>query len=42
LVFSIAAIGEVNATAKDAIDNLATGIYRCGNKLSAETTPKTP
>jgi D-alanyl-D-alanine carboxypeptidase/D-alanyl-D-alanine-endopeptidase (penicillin-binding protein 4) len=42
LVFSIAAIGEVNATAKEAIDNLATGIYRCGNKLSAETTPKAP
>jgi D-alanyl-D-alanine carboxypeptidase/D-alanyl-D-alanine-endopeptidase (penicillin-binding protein 4) len=41
LVFSIAAIGEVNATAKDAIDNLATGIYRCGNKLSAETKPIT-
>jgi len=41
LVFSIAAIGQVNATAKDAIDNLATGIYRCGNKLSAETKPKT-
>lgn len=41
LVFSIAAIGQVNATSKDAIDNLATGIYRCGNKLSAETKPKT-
>ena len=40
LVFSIAAIGEVNATAKEAIDNLATGIYRCGDKLSAETVPK--
>ena len=40
LVFSIAAIGNVNATAKEAIDNLATGIYRCGNKLSAETVPK--
>lgn len=40
LVFSIAAIGDVNATAKDAIDNLATGIYRCGNTLSAETVPK--
>ena len=40
LIFSIAAIGNVNATAKDAIDNLATGIYRCGNKLSAETVPK--
>ena len=40
LVFSIAAIGNVNATAKDAIDNLATGIYRCGNKLSAETVPE--
>ena len=40
LVFSIAAIGKVNATAKDAIDNLATGIYRCGNTLSAETVPK--
>lgn len=41
LVFSIAAVGDVNDTAKEAIDNLATGIYRCGNKLSAETTPKT-
>jgi D-alanyl-D-alanine carboxypeptidase/D-alanyl-D-alanine-endopeptidase (penicillin-binding protein 4) len=40
LVFSVAAIGNVNATAKDAIDNLVTGIYRCGNKLSAETVPK--
>ena len=40
LVFSIATIGDVNATAKEAIDNMATGIYRCGNKLSAETTPK--
>ena len=40
LVFSIAAIGNVNATAKDAIDNLATGIYRCGNTLLAETVPK--
>jgi D-alanyl-D-alanine carboxypeptidase/D-alanyl-D-alanine-endopeptidase (penicillin-binding protein 4) len=42
LVFSIAAIGNVNATAKQAIDNLATGIYRCGNKLSAETVPVIP
>ena len=41
LVFSIAAIGDVNDTAKQAIDNLATGFYRCGNKLSAEITPKT-
>jgi D-alanyl-D-alanine carboxypeptidase/D-alanyl-D-alanine-endopeptidase (penicillin-binding protein 4) len=40
LVFSVAAIGNVNSTAKDAIDNLVTGIYRCGNKLSAETVPK--
>jgi D-alanyl-D-alanine carboxypeptidase/D-alanyl-D-alanine-endopeptidase (penicillin-binding protein 4) len=40
LVFSIAAIGKVNESAKEAIDNLATGIYRCGNKLSAETVPK--
>jgi D-alanyl-D-alanine carboxypeptidase/D-alanyl-D-alanine-endopeptidase (penicillin-binding protein 4) len=40
LVFSVAAIGNVNATAKDAIDNLVTGFYRCGNKLSAETVPK--
>ena len=36
LVFSVAAVGDVNATAKDAIDNLVTGFYRCGNKLSAE------
>lgn len=36
LTFSIAAIGAVNDTAKEAIDNLAAGIYRCGNKLSAE------
>ena len=36
LTFSIAAIGQVNDTAKEAIDNLATGIYRCGNKLSAD------
>lgn len=40
LTFSIAAIGKVNDTAKVAIDNLATGIYRCGDKLSAEV-PKT-
>jgi D-alanyl-D-alanine carboxypeptidase/D-alanyl-D-alanine-endopeptidase (penicillin-binding protein 4) len=40
LVFSIAAIGKVNESAKEAIDNLVTGIYRCGNKLSAETVPK--
>jgi len=39
LVFSIATIGELKDTTKQAIDNLATGIYRCGNKLSAETTP---
>jgi D-alanyl-D-alanine carboxypeptidase/D-alanyl-D-alanine-endopeptidase (penicillin-binding protein 4) len=41
LVFSIAAIdANIKDTAKEAIDNLATGIYRCGDKLSAETTPK--
>jgi len=39
LTFSIATIGELKDTTKQAIDNLATGIYRCGNKLSAETTP---
>lgn len=39
LTFSIAAIGDLTDTTKDAIDNLATGIYRCGNKLSADTTP---
>jgi D-alanyl-D-alanine carboxypeptidase/D-alanyl-D-alanine-endopeptidase (penicillin-binding protein 4) len=39
LVFSIATIGDLKDTTKQAIDNLATGIYRCGNKLSAETTP---
>ena len=36
LVFSVAAVGDVNDTAKQAIDNLVTGFYRCGNKLSAE------
>jgi len=41
LVFSIASVGDVNATTKVAIDNLATGFFRCGNKLSAETKPKT-
>ncbi|MEI7419292.1 MAG: D-alanyl-D-alanine carboxypeptidase, partial [Actinomycetes bacterium] len=42
LTFSIAAIdANIKDNAKEAIDNLATGIYRCGNKLSAETTPKT-
>jgi D-alanyl-D-alanine carboxypeptidase/D-alanyl-D-alanine-endopeptidase (penicillin-binding protein 4) len=39
LVFSIATIGDLNDTTKQAIDNLATGFYRCGNKLSANTTP---
>ncbi|NBW73891.1 MAG: hypothetical protein EBR26_05790 [Microbacteriaceae bacterium] len=41
LVFSIASVGEVNATTRTAIDNLATGFYRCGNKLSAEVKPTT-
>ncbi len=40
LTFSIATIGDVNDTAKEAIDNLATGIYRCGNKLSADIPKK--
>jgi D-alanyl-D-alanine carboxypeptidase/D-alanyl-D-alanine-endopeptidase (penicillin-binding protein 4) len=39
LTFSIATIGELKDTTKQAIDNLATGFYRCGNKLSANTTP---
>lgn len=41
LVFSIASVGEVNQTTKVAIDNLATGFFRCGNKLSTETKPAT-
>ena len=41
LTFSIATIGNLNDTAKQAIDNLATGIYRCGNKLSAEVPKST-
>ena len=41
LVFSIASVGEVNATTRTAIDNLATGFYRCGNKLSAEVKQAT-
>jgi D-alanyl-D-alanine carboxypeptidase/D-alanyl-D-alanine-endopeptidase (penicillin-binding protein 4) len=39
LTFSIASIGDLKDTTKQAIDNLATGIYRCGDKLSASTTP---
>jgi D-alanyl-D-alanine carboxypeptidase/D-alanyl-D-alanine-endopeptidase (penicillin-binding protein 4) len=34
LVFAIYALGDVKPEAKDAIDNLATAFYRCGNKLS--------
>ncbi|MFN6315041.1 MAG: D-alanyl-D-alanine carboxypeptidase/D-alanyl-D-alanine-endopeptidase, partial [Rhodoluna sp.] len=41
LVFSIASVGEVNQTTKVAIDNLATGFFRCGNKLSNEIKPPT-
>jgi len=41
LLFSVAAIGEVDDTAKDAIDNLVTGFYRCGNKLSADVPDPT-
>ena len=34
LLFAFFAEGKVTDTAKDAIDNLVTGVYRCGNKLS--------
>ena len=34
LLFAIYALGDVKPEAKDAIDNLATAFYRCGNKLS--------
>ena len=34
LLFAIYALGDVKDDAKTAIDNLATAIYRCGNKLS--------
>lgn len=36
LTFAIYALGDVKTEAKDAIDNLATGFYRCGNQLSNE------
>jgi len=36
LVFAIYALGSVKPEAKDAIDNLATAFYRCGDKLSNE------
>ncbi len=36
LLFAIYALGDVKPEAKDAIDNLATAFYRCGNKLSNE------
>jgi D-alanyl-D-alanine carboxypeptidase/D-alanyl-D-alanine-endopeptidase (penicillin-binding protein 4) len=34
LVFAVYALGNVKDEAKDAIDNLVTGFYRCGNTLS--------
>jgi len=34
LLFAVFAEGSVTDTAKDAIDNLVTGFYRCGNTLS--------
>lgn len=34
LVFAIFALGKVSATARQAIDTLATGFYNCGNNLS--------
>lgn len=34
LVFAVYALGEVQEATKQAIDNLVTGFYRCGDKLS--------
>ena len=34
LVFAVYALGNVSDSAKQAIDNLVTAAYRCGNKLS--------
>ena len=34
LTFAVYALGEVKSDAKDAIDNLVTGFYRCGDTLS--------
>ena len=34
LVFAFYALGDVKASAKDALDNLATAVYRCGITLS--------
>ena len=34
LTFAVYALGNVKADAKDAIDNLVTGFYRCGDLLS--------
>jgi D-alanyl-D-alanine carboxypeptidase/D-alanyl-D-alanine-endopeptidase (penicillin-binding protein 4) len=34
LTFAVYALGNVKADAKDAIDNLVTGFYRCGDTLS--------
>jgi D-alanyl-D-alanine carboxypeptidase/D-alanyl-D-alanine-endopeptidase (penicillin-binding protein 4) len=34
LTFAIYALGEVTAAAKQAIDTLATGFYRCGDELA--------
>jgi D-alanyl-D-alanine carboxypeptidase/D-alanyl-D-alanine-endopeptidase (penicillin-binding protein 4) len=39
LIFSIFTVGDLPDTTKQAIDNLATGFYRCGDKLSSQTTP---
>jgi D-alanyl-D-alanine carboxypeptidase/D-alanyl-D-alanine-endopeptidase (penicillin-binding protein 4) len=34
LTFAVYALGNVQDNAKDAIDKVVTGFYRCGNKLS--------
>ena len=34
LTFAVYALGDVKADAKEAIDNLVTGFYRCGDQLS--------
>ena len=33
-MFAVYALGEVQEATKQAIDNLVTGFYRCGDKLS--------
>ncbi len=42
LLFTFYALGKVKADAKTSLDNLASAVYRCGDRLSSETTVASP